>query len=44
MAELKNAIVIATGMKVQVYRSSLRPTWISYPDCKKEYKKSELKF
>ena len=44
MEKLKNAIVIATGEKVQVYKSSLRSTWINYLDCKTEYETKELKF
>lgn len=42
--ELKNAIIIATGEKVEVYKSSLRNTWIDYLDCNTEYGLHELKF
>jgi len=42
--ETKKATIVANGKKVEVYKSSIRGTWIDFSDCKTEYKDNELKF
>jgi hypothetical protein len=44
MSKEKNAIIIASGKKVTVYKSKLRGTWINSFDLETEYKPKELKF
>ena len=44
MTEEKKVTVIASGKKVDVYRSKRRGTWINSIDCSTEYKQNELNF
>ena len=44
MTKEATVIVIATGQKVNVYKSSRRNEWIEYPNCRVAHKPSELKF
>lgn len=40
--KLIKAVIIETGKRVQVYRSSERGTFIDYSDCSTEYEESQL--
>lgn len=42
--ETKKATIVATGEKIEVYKSKLRDTYINAKDCTTEYKFNELKF
>lgn len=43
--ETRKATLNQTGQELEVYRSKVKQdTWVSYPDCSKEFKEDELTF
>lgn len=44
MTKEKTATVIATGKKVNVYKSSQRDEWIEFPNCTISHKPKDLTF
>ena len=44
MSKERNAVIIATGKSIKVYKHSERNTYVSMLDYDTEYKPNELKF
>ena len=44
MTKERRAILLESNIEIEVYKSSLRKTWINSRDCTTEYTEKQLKF